>query len=380
MTIDTSSFTEELLDQASAWIVRLRSDQATERDQQDFASWLAESPQHQAAFDEMMVLWQAMGETTNHSNPQPSISGLLGKVSVGNSSASNDFSDQAIYTESPAKIRPSTKRGVSGSNPSPIIASFAALAASVAIVALVFLSSAPPTHQQLAPEQILYATPVGKQQRFTMEDGSILELNTDTQVAVSYNADRRSLQLIHGEAFFAVKPDSSRPFIVSAGAGQVTAVGTAFNIQLSPGGASEGSMLVAVTEGKVSVSNNKDYFVNKSTQPRPAEPIHVKVGQQSRVDEAGDISAVEPADLKLVGAWREKTLIFRASSLATALTELNRYLAHPVDVSDPSLQKLTVSGTFSLEEPETTLAAIVEAFQLQSYKNPFDDKTRLYLR
>jgi transmembrane sensor len=368
VTIDTTSFTEQVLDQASAWIVRLRSDQVTEQDQQDFALWLAESTQHQQAFDEMMVLWETMGSNLD-SGGKTSISALLGKVSTPNSPpASNDCIDKE-YGVLPGS--PTILAYAQGAQRFPYLAAFASLAASVLVVALVFLASAPPlNHPELSPQQTLYATPVGKQQRFTLPDGSVLELNTDSQVAVSYSNELRKLQLLRGEAFFDVKPDPSRPFVVAAGAGQVTAVGTAFNIQLSPGGAPAGTMLVAVTEGRVAVSDSASQAL---------EPVPVDRGQQAQVTSVG-IGPVEAADLKLVSAWREKTLIFRTASLATALAELNRYLAEPVDVSDPSLSNLSVSGTFSLEEPEVTLSAIVEAFNLQSYKNPFDNKTRLYLR
>lgn len=371
MAINTTSFAEEVLDQASAWIVRLRSDQVTERDQQDFALWLAQSRDHQAAFDEMMVLWEAMG--SDSAQPREStISALMGKVSKGNAPpASNDCN--GVEVDSPASTvnnKSASKPGrLFGLKPIPLIASFGSLAASVVVVALVILGGGPGPLEEPPLERSLYATPVGKQQRFTLEDGSVVELNTNSRVAVSYTDSRRLLQLLQGEAHFDVVPNPERPFVVSTEQGQVTAVGTAFNIQLSMLNSSDTAMVVTVTEGKIAVDAK-----------RSGLNLAMTVGQQTSVDSAGAIAEVENADLPLVTAWREKTLIFRATDLSAALTELNRYLAHPVDVSDPSLLNLAVTGTFSLEEPEATLSAIIESFQLQSYKNPFNDSTRLYLR
>ena len=367
MTIDTTSFADAVLEQASAWIVRLRSDQASEQDQQDFALWLAELPENRAAFDEMMILWEAMGTGIDASDAASSITALLGRVTRDNGpSASNDDPTYGVSQQSAQAILDNTYP-----KPFPALATFAAMAASILVVAFVFLASNSPLQSELVPEQTLYATPVGKQQRFVLEDGSMIELNTGSQVAVSYTKGIRNLHLLQGEAYFKVSPDKSRPFVVTAGAGQVTAVGTAFNIQLSPGGAPIGTMVVAVTEGHVAVTDSETK--NHRTVP-------VALGQQTRVNTGGQVGAVQAADLSLITAWREKTLIFRATDLATALTELNRYLSQPVDTSDPSLHNLNVSGTFSLEEPEVTLDAIVEAFDLQSYRNPFDNKRRLYLR
>ena len=366
MTIDTTSYSEEVLEQASAWIVRLRSDHATEQDQQDFALWLAESSDHQQAFDEMMVLWEAMGTGLNPTDDQAAITALLGKVSADNGpKASND-----CQSENATKLTSSTVSHLAA-KPYPLVASFAAMAASLLFVALVLFASNPSINETLELQRTLYATPIGKQQRFTLDDGSFIELNTDSKVAVIYEDDLRGLELIQGEAYFDVVPNPERPFVVTAGAGTVTAVGTAFNIQLSSGFAPDGTMLVAVTEGHVAVTN---------TSSGHDETVPVALGQQARVNELGQVGPVEAADLTLVSAWREKTLIFRETNLAAALVELNRYLPQPVDTSDPSLGNLNVSGTFSLEEPEATLAAIIQAFELQSYRNPFDNKRRLYLR
>ncbi len=380
MTIDTKSFSEQVLDQASAWIVRLRSDQVTEQDQQDFALWLAESEQHQKAFDEMMVLWEAMGSTTEK-KPSSSVSALLGKVSADNGpSASNDgdsaasAGDKAIKNKITAlqqSSQSSTAKQNSKLKRRGLIAGLGAIAASALVVGIFSFTGPEPSPANPATAQTLFATPIGKQQRFVLEDGSAIELNTDSKVSVEYTDNARKLHLIQGEAYFEVEPDPNRPFTVTGGRGQVTAVGTEFNIQLKTH-SQPGAMLVAVTEGTVAVA--------KTGSPLNSGATQVDIGHQIDVTSDGELGNIVAADLELVSAWREKTLIFRNSSLSSALVELNRYLPNPVDTSDPSLDSLNISGTFSLDEPEATLGAIVDAFELQSYKNPFDSRTRLYRR
>ena len=45
-------------DKACEWIARLRADDVSEADRQDFALWLAANPAHRAAMDEMLDLWE----------------------------------------------------------------------------------------------------------------------------------------------------------------------------------------------------------------------------------------------------------------------------------------------------------------------------------
>ena len=82
-----------------------------------------------------------------------------------------------------------------------------------------------------AGEQV-YVTQIGEQQTIVLPDQSQILLNTDSRVAVSYQADRRLLTLHKGEAHFDVAHDAKRPFDVYAGGGRVNAVGTAFTVRM----------------------------------------------------------------------------------------------------------------------------------------------------
>jgi len=238
----------------------------------------------------------------------------------------------------------------------------------------------------MAFAQELYATPVGKQQRFTLSDGSILQLNTGTQVTLRYSETKRQLNLLQGEAYFEVSPDANRPFIVDTGFGEITAIGTAFDINRR-----EDSVVITVTHGVVAISDTRvfnqsgnlfEYLSDKQTphQDKPHRTIKVSIGEQVTVNANSGISVVENADLEKITAWRSETLIFRDARLIDALTDLNRYLAQPIDLSDPSLQTLRISGTFNISDPNSTFAAIASSFQLESYKSPITNKTRLYRR
>ncbi|MEO6186209.1 MAG: FecR domain-containing protein, partial [Steroidobacteraceae bacterium] len=90
-------------------------------------------------------------------------------------------------------------------------------AALLAAVALQFMprGTAPlsaPAGTALSVEA--FATAVGEQKSFTLRDGSLLTLNTDSRVEVSLSKNVRKLSLRRGEAHFEVAHDAARPFVV----------------------------------------------------------------------------------------------------------------------------------------------------------------------
>src|SRR3546814_8581176 len=63
-----------------------------------------------------------------------------------------------------------------------------------------------------------------------LEDGSRVTLDTDTILHIAYSPTERGLKLERGRARFDVSYDASRPFVVFAGGGSITAHGTVFDV------------------------------------------------------------------------------------------------------------------------------------------------------
>lgn len=326
---------DSLLDEASAWIARLRCDSVSAADKRRFSQWLNRSQQHEKAFDEVLDTWEDLGAAAF----LPLEVGEIEPDRQRHSVLFNWFSNLGALG-----------RG----------AAFASLCG-VALLAYNLITGAP---------QITYndtfATQTGQQQRVELPDGSVLELNTQSTVEVVYTEGERKLSLLAGEAYFDVAPNRQRPFVVSVQQGTVEAVGTAFNIYIR-----DRETLVSVTEGVVNVREKRDAS-NPSPQHR-----RVQSAQQVRLDRRG-LGQVSRFDLETAVAWREKTLILDDMPLPAAIGELNRYLQRPVDAGHESLAGLRVSGTFSLEAPEATLQALITSFNLSTTQSAPEDP--LYLR
>ncbi len=81
------------------------------------------------------------------------------------------------------------------------------------------------------PKAQTYSTTIGGRETLTLDDGSQIELNTNTSVRVAYGANQRNVWLDKGEAYFRITHDPAHPFMVTLGDKRVTDLGTKFLIR-----------------------------------------------------------------------------------------------------------------------------------------------------
>ncbi|MBK5194261.1 MAG: FecR domain-containing protein, partial [Flavobacteriaceae bacterium] len=70
---------------------------------------------------------------------------------------------------------------------------------------------------------------------FTLPDGTLVSLNSETQITYPKKFGKKTREVtIQGEAFFVVKPNKNKPFIIHAGKAQIKVLGTSFNVSAYP--------------------------------------------------------------------------------------------------------------------------------------------------
>lgn len=142
---------------------------------------------------------------------------------------------------------------------------WAAAAASVALLAALFWYSAPKQSDYLPAFSSIWPKADGsfavsntshKPQRLTLEDGSVVILQPNSRISYpEHFGERKRTVYLHGEAFFQVKRDVTKPFIVSTGNLATQVLGTSFNVKSYDGA---GSIEVQVATGRVSVYETSD--------------------------------------------------------------------------------------------------------------------------
>lgn len=186
-----------------------------------------------------------------------------------------------------------------------------------------------------------YVTGVGEQRLVQLEDGSRVRLDTDTRVSVRLGAHARRVRLVRGQAFFDVAHDASRPFVVAAGAADVRAIGTRFDVRRDAG-----HVRITLVQGLVEVRG----------PAAGAAAVRLHPGEQ--VSANGALSAPRPVDLDAATSWTDGRIVFHAVPLRAAIAEVNRYSRRKIVLDAPGLADEAVSGAFDSGDIDAFVAAV----------------------
>lgn len=105
---------------------------------------------------------------------------------------------------------------------------------------------------KISPEKIVekqYSNQWQAQHRVLLPDHSVVHLNFNSAIKISFSSTVRHIELLKGEAYFKVAKNPNRPFIVQVGNTSASALGTAFIVNRK----SDNFSLITVTEGVVKV-------------------------------------------------------------------------------------------------------------------------------
>ncbi|MFK0312003.1 FecR family protein [Pseudomonas sp. NPDC090233] len=219
-----------------------------------------------------------------------------------------------------------------------------------AVAACLMVAVAPSLSLRLQAD---YRTAQGETRDVTLADGSVVQMDSDTAIAVDYSGNHRNVKLLAGQAFFEVTPDKTKPFHVRVDDVQVTVTGTAFNVELRPG-----RMGVDVQHGSVRVEDTAKAQVLAAA---------LTAGQKLRyVQGQAQVLPFQPSQ---AAAWRQGQLIADETPVAELVAELARYLPGKVLLRDDALGVKRVSGVYDLRKPEAALRAVVRPHggQVESY-------------
>ncbi len=302
--------------EASAWLSRLQRDEVTEADGLEFEAWLAEAPANRAAYRQAVAVWHEFEVCADD---------VLAQLAT-----------QARHT---ALRRPPPMRALTR----PLLTRRWLLGAGgFAVAAGLGLAVLPSVLVQ--PTTRTYVTGKGQRQRVTLADGSIVDLNAETHLKVSFARSERRAVLGDGEAIFDVAHDERRPFTVEASNRLVRVVGTQFDVRNR-----QGELTVTVARGKVQVRPIAAASSGRTFMLTP--------GQRLDVDRAGveQLRAVDPQE---AFSWRAGRLVYRGQPLADVVADLNRQFVEQVEISDPALGKMPITGVIVLDDQHAVIARL----------------------
>lgn len=326
---------------AAAWLARRDAGDWSARDRARLDAWLCESDAHRVAWLRLTSAWDQADR----------LKALGAGVPAG------QIPPRGQWTLSPhfdPRRAPSSGRALARARIRHAWHRWRVFAAA-AMLALAVLSGGWLWlwHAAEPAQPVVYRTGIGNSSSVRLADGSEATLSSDTAIAVSFQGHERDVYLRHGEAFFEVRKDHSRPFVVHVDGRRVIAVGTRFAVRRN----GDSGLRVVVTQGLVRL------------EPAPDSSAATLLPPGSVAQLAGD--ALEVRHLRVEQArellsWRDGLVVFHGTPLADAVQEFNRYNARKLVIGDPAIADLRVGGQFRWSNEEAFVRLIEQVFPVRS--------------
>jgi transmembrane sensor len=191
-----------------------------------------------------------------------------------------------------------------------------------------------------------YRTATGQVRNVVLPDGSVVGLNTRTELEWVGSPEDRRVRLIKGEAYFQVVHDPSRPFRILLAHSQVQVLGTRFDVyQLA-----DGDVRVSVISGTVAVEG-----LESGAGAAPSWSRSLTGGQQIEYSPVGLVADVHDIVAPKVISWRHGMLETQGEPLADFVSDLSRYTSERIVIADPRAAVQRVGGAFSIHNIDGTL-------------------------
>lgn len=313
-------------DAAAYWLTREQSGTMTEAERQRFYAWLEADVRHAKEYRRAQGIWNAVALV-----PADRLRALV---------------------QEPAE--PQTPAPKSAYQPRRRMAlGFGAVAvAGIAVgLAAPFYGAAPATYAAN------FTTNHGQSETASLPDGSVINLNTNTRLSVLYSKGQRTVQLDAGEAFFTVQHDADQAFVVQAGQTQVKVTGTRFAVRRE-----SDAVQVVVESGSVQVRHGPWWAGSRS--------VALVAGQSAQHDGKGQWLVKEKAEVETALAWVKGRMIFRNTSLADAVAEVNRYAPQTIRLETPAIGRLRIAGVLSTSDTNAFLNLLPDIAPIQVRRLP----------
>lgn len=298
--------TDQLTREAIAWLVRLKSGEATVEDGENFKAWRSSSPDHEQAFRKVVTVWRGLENVAKGPDQDATVTSLP---------------------------RPMLRRRA-------FLAGAAAAAAASTAVAVVHppLSLWPSWHELLAD----YRTGKGELRRVTVSREVSVELGTLTSLSVRWTPETPSIVLIAGEAAFTANMGANRLTVLAAD-GRISASQASFNTRCI-----DAAVSVTCAEGEVEVAKN-------------GTRVLLRKGQRVAYADRG-LGSVLDADLAQATAWQSGMLTFDNRPLKEVVDEINRYRPGRIIITNAELGRRIVNGSFRQDQLGAFVAQVQQLF------------------
>lgn len=234
---------------------------------------------------------------------------------------------------------------------------FLKVAAAIGFVAMtslgIYLYSASTVDQPTASSELIKTN--DRDSFVRLPDGSTVVLNEKSSLTFPNSFEGSSTREVYleGEAFFDIKHNPSKPFIVRSGNVVTTVLGTAFNIKAFP---SDQEVVVTVTRGKVEVSADKKVLGVISRD------------QQITVNKNAVATSQQVVNSQETIAWMERDIFFDDVTMEQAMLELENRFDVKINLLNDQIKDCRFTATFVKGEDIEQILLVICEFNKVSFQ------------
>ncbi len=192
---------------------------------------------------------------------------------------------------------------------------------------------------------------------FILPDGSVVTLNNNSKLKFPkhFASDVREVTII-GEAFFEVKPNPEKPFVINAGKTQIKVLGTSFNVLAYP----ETEVVeVVVATGKVQVTRESENLLSENSR------IFLIPGEKGTLfNKSNRLEKSVNSNLNYL-AWKTNDLIFNETPLSEVVKCLEKVYHTEIKLLEPNLGTLKLTAHFDKKPIGFVLNVVRLTFNLE---------------
>ena len=191
---------------------------------------------------------------------------------------------------------------------------------------------------------------------YVLPDGSVVALNSNSKLTFprKFRGDVREVTIV-GEAFFNVKPNPEKPFVIHAGNAQVKVLGTSFNVCAYP---EDETVEVIVETGKVQVTSDQGQLQTEKQE------VFLTPGEKGTLfNQNKALEKSVNTDPNFL-SWKTHDLVFDKIPLKDVIRTLEKTYHVQIDLSEPELNDLLYEGHFDQKPAEFVLDVIRLTFDL----------------
>jgi len=296
--------------------------------------WLSESPENQATWDDILVIWGATDNFWDTVDPQTDTEWAKLNATIS----------QMPTVTAPNPYKPPFWRNTR----------VWAMAATVTLLAIVGIFLLQSRGEKNNPEDLRFYAAAGEQKKIDLSDGSHIVLNGNSELVATagFGSQHRKLTL-KGEAFFDVAKDPGKPFVVTTGKTTAEALGTAFNVRQNK----NDQIQLSVEEGRVRFTETAQ--------------------QKNMVLVAGEVAIYDPKTNSLnkqqetaqeQAAWRHGQLVFHDTPFPQTAEQLERH--YGVTLHFPErLNDARLNATFDKKPLADVLDVLKALYNVKATQN-----------